>query len=135
MGAFFKVFDEKVLVFVVGIGIVVLNHYTKLFDGVQTTDRFLVLVLPYLVVMVFALVGFNIMRYSKTRYSDLIPVLFLAPLTFTVFALLKGLFTGNIAGKRRAPRRRRRSAGAEVDIPADVPDANDPRFAGDGEVR
>ena len=54
------------------------------------------------------------------------PILFL----IGVFALLKGLFTGNVAGKRRAPRRRRRSA---PDSPRnDAPDADDPRFAADG---
>jgi len=65
-------------------------------------------------------------------------IFFYPPVLFVIgiFALLKGLFTGNVAGKRRAPRRRRRTVAAAVDapddLPNDTPDADDPRFAGEG---
>lgn len=65
-------------------------------------------------------------------------VFYYPPILFVIgiFALLKGLFTGNIAGKSRAPRRRRRktaSAPDATDAPdaPDAPDADDPRFAGE----
>ncbi len=49
-----------------------------------------------------------------------------------IYAFLKGLVTGNIAGKRRAPVRRRKMASAEIDAPDSAPNADDPRFAGEG---
>jgi len=90
-GELARVFDEKVLIFVVGIGLLVLTHYLRPFGTLSTTDAFMVRAIPYLVMTFFALLGFNISRITSSRYKPLVAALLLGPLAFITFALLRGL--------------------------------------------
>ena len=57
-----RVFDEKMLVIAIGVLIVVLNHSLRLFGTLRTTDRFLSLVSPYLIVALFAAAAVGVAR-------------------------------------------------------------------------
>ncbi len=87
-----SIFDEKVLVLVVGIAALYLNSRVHLFTGAQlTSDALLRLILPYLLLAIIALMGFNVIRYSKFPNRHLVVGMFLAPLCIMVFSVLNGL--------------------------------------------
>ncbi|MFO7618198.1 MAG: hypothetical protein R6W91_00825 [Thermoplasmata archaeon] len=89
---FFSIFDEKVLVLAVGIGVLYLNSRVHLFTGAQqTSDALLRLMFPYLMLAIVAVMGFNVLRYSKFPNRHLVVGMFLAPLTVMIFAILNGL--------------------------------------------
>lgn len=86
------IFDEKVLVLVLGIGTLYLNSRIHVFTGAQmTSDTLFRLMLPYLVLTVIGLIGFNVLRYSKFPKRHLIVALFLAPFCVMLFSALRGL--------------------------------------------
>ncbi|KYK27047.1 MAG: hypothetical protein AYK23_00380 [Candidatus Proteinoplasmatales archaeon SG8-5] len=86
------IFDEKVLIFVVGIGTLYLNSRIKVFTGsVMTTDTLFNLMFPYLILTVIGLIGFNVLRYSRFPRRDIIIGMFMAPFCVMVFAVLRGL--------------------------------------------
>lgn len=86
------IFDEKVLVLVVGIAALYLNSRIHVFTGAAlTSDALLRLMLPYLLLAVAALIGFNVMRYTKFEHRHIVVGLFLAPLAMMLFAALRGL--------------------------------------------
>jgi hypothetical protein len=86
------IFDEKVLVLVLGIGTLYLNSRIHVFTGAQmTSDALFRLMFPYLMLAVIALIGFNVLRYSKFLKRHLIVALFLAPLCLMLFSALRGL--------------------------------------------
>ena len=88
----FSIFDEKVLVLVIGIGALFLNSKFNIFTGAQLTSGLLMsLILPYLVLAVVGLMGFNVLRYSKFPRRYLLVGMFLAPLTIMIFAMLRNL--------------------------------------------
>ena len=63
------IFDEKVLILVIGIGALYLNSRINIFvGGVMTSDTLLKLMLPYMMLAVIGLIGFNVLRYS--RFSE-----------------------------------------------------------------
>mgnify|MGYP006906718155 FL=1 len=72
---FTSIFDEKVLVLLIGIGALYLNSRVHLFTGAQTTsDALLRLMFPYLALAVIALMGFNVLRYSKFPQRHLVEI-------------------------------------------------------------
>jgi hypothetical protein len=76
----------------IGIGALYLNSRVHLFTGAQTTsDALLRLIFPYLALAVIALMGFNVLRYSKFPQRHLIVGMFLAPLGVMLFSVLNGL--------------------------------------------
>jgi hypothetical protein len=86
------IFDEKVLVLVLGIGTLYANSRIHVFSGAQmTSDALVRLMFPYLVLAVVALIGFNVLRYSKFSRRHLIVAMFLAPLCVMLFSALRGL--------------------------------------------
>jgi len=86
------IFDEKVLVLIIGIGTLYLNSKIDLFvGGTMTSDLLLRLMLPYLVLAVIATMGFNVIRYTRFPNRYIVVAMFLAPITVMVFALLHGL--------------------------------------------
>ena len=86
------IFDEKVLVLIIGIGVLYLNSRTNLFTGAQTTSSALLsMIFPYLALSVVALIGFNVLRYSKFPMRHLVVGMFLAPLCVMAFSMLRGL--------------------------------------------
>ena len=87
-----SIFDEKVLVLVIGIGALFLNSKLHIFTGAQlTSDLLLNLIFPYLVLAVIGLMGFNVLRYSKFPRRYLLVGMFLAPLTVMIFSMLRSL--------------------------------------------
>ncbi|MBU4031995.1 MAG: hypothetical protein KKD98_04260, partial [Candidatus Thermoplasmatota archaeon] len=89
---FASIFDEKVLVLVLGIGVLYLNARVHLFTGAQlTSDALLRLMFPYFLLAIVGLMGFNVLRYSKFSQRHLVVGMFLAPLTIMVFSALRGL--------------------------------------------
>lgn len=88
----FSIFDEKVLVLIIGIGALFLNSKLNIFTGGQLTSSLLLnLILPYLVLSVVGLMGFNALRYSKFPRRYLLVGMFLAPLTVMIFSMLRSL--------------------------------------------
>jgi len=86
------IFDEKVLVLVLGIGTLYVNSRIHVFTGAQmTSDALFRLMFPYLALAVIGLIGFNVLRYSKFPKRHLVVALFLAPLCMMVFSALRGL--------------------------------------------
>jgi hypothetical protein len=86
------IFDEKVLVLVLGIGTLYINSRIHVFTGAQMTSSALLrLMFPYLVLAVIGLVGFNVLRYSKFPKRHLVVAMFLAPLCVMLFSALRGL--------------------------------------------
>ncbi|MCK5024543.1 MAG: hypothetical protein KAR56_02890, partial [Thermoplasmata archaeon] len=87
-----SIFDEKVLVLVIGIGILLANSKLRIFTGAQlTSDFFLNLIFPYLILTVLGLIGFNILRYSRFPRRYLLVGMFMAPLTVILFSMLRSL--------------------------------------------
>lgn len=87
-----SIFDEKVLVLVIGIGALFLNSKLHIFTGAQlTSGPLLNLMFPYLALAVVGLMGFNVLRYSRFPRRYLLVGMFLAPLTVMVFSMLRNL--------------------------------------------
>ncbi len=86
------IFDEKVLVLIIGIGALYLNSKINIFTGgVMTSDTLLHLIFPYLILAVFGVIGFNVLRYSRFSQRNIIVGMLLAPLCVIVFGVLRGL--------------------------------------------
>ena len=93
------IFDEKVLILVIGIGVLYLNARLKLFTGgVSTTDVLLNLMLPYFLLAIIGIMGFNVLRYSLFPMRYLLVAMFLAPLSLMLFGMLRGfdIFSFNL---------------------------------------
>lgn len=87
-----NIFDEKVLVLIVGIATLYLNSRINVFaGGVMTSDLLLKLMFPYLVLTVVALMGFNVIRYSRFEQRYLVVGAFMAPFCIMIFGCLRGL--------------------------------------------
>jgi len=87
-----SIFDEKVLVLIIGIGALFLNRRFHIFTGAQlTSDLLLDLIIPYLALAVIGLMGFNVIRYSKFPRRYLLVGMFLAPLSIMIFSMLRSL--------------------------------------------
>jgi hypothetical protein len=87
-----SIFDEKVLVLIIGIGALYLNSKINIFTGgVMTSDTLLQLIFPYLILAVFGVIGFNVLRYSRFPQRHVIVGMFLAPLCVILFGVLRGL--------------------------------------------
>lgn len=101
-GKLAKIFDEKVVILLVGILIFSLNSRVMLFTGTsKTTSAFMDAAVPYLLLAVVALAGFNLIRYSKTPFQPMLVSVFMAPLIIILFGLLRGLdpFTFQLASR------------------------------------
>ena len=87
-----SIFDEKVLVLIIGIGALLANSKLHIFTGAQmTSDLLLSLIFPYLVLAIVGLIGFNILRYTKFPRRYILIGMFMAPLTVMVFSMLRSL--------------------------------------------
>ncbi|MCK5038968.1 MAG: hypothetical protein KAS16_07690 [Thermoplasmata archaeon] len=88
----FALFDEKVMIVVIGIAILYLNSRVSLFASApKTTGLLLNLMMPYFILAMAGMAGFNILRYSNFKYKTLMIAMFFAPLTLMVFSSLRGL--------------------------------------------
>lgn len=86
------IFDEKVLVLILGIFVLYLNSKVQLFVGGPLTSGLLLkLLLPYLILIVLGMMGLNVIRYTRFQYRYLVVAMFLAPICVMIFAMLRGL--------------------------------------------
>ncbi|MFQ6128625.1 MAG: hypothetical protein ACE5QW_06965 [Thermoplasmata archaeon] len=84
--------DQKALFILGAAFLLVLNHFTNIFTGtIRTKGDFLILLIPYLVLVFISLSGFNVMRRSKTRFRPLIAAGFMGPIAVMLFSFLWGL--------------------------------------------
>ncbi|MCJ2556349.1 MAG: hypothetical protein LN415_04490 [Candidatus Thermoplasmatota archaeon] len=87
-----KYIDQKVLFILGAASLLVLNHYTNVFTGtIRTKGDFLIIAAPSIALLFVALVGFNVMRNSETRFRPLITAAFMAPIAVMLFSFLWGL--------------------------------------------
>ena len=87
-----SIFDEKVLVLIIGIGALLANSKLHIFVGAQlTSDLLMNLIIPYLVLAVIGLMGINVLRYSRFPRRYILVGMFMAPLTVMVFSMLRSL--------------------------------------------
>lgn len=88
----FSLFDEKILIVIIGIGILYINSRVSLFASApKTTGTLLDLMIPYFILAMMGMAGFNLLRYSKFKYKTMIIAMFFAPLTLILFSSLRGL--------------------------------------------
>ena len=87
-----KYVDQKVLFILGAASLLVLNHYTNVFTGtIKTKGDFLIIAAPSIALIFVALVGFNVMRRTETRFRPLIAAAFMTPIAVMVFSFLWGL--------------------------------------------
>ncbi|MCJ2562850.1 MAG: hypothetical protein LN417_02005, partial [Candidatus Thermoplasmatota archaeon] len=81
------------LLFILGAAsLLVLNHYTNIFTGtIRTKGDFLIIAIPSIALIFVALVGFNVMRRTETRFRPLIAAAFMTPIAVMLFSFLWGL--------------------------------------------
>ncbi len=84
------VLNKTLIIPVAGLALLILNHYTKAFDTIRGSSSFLTYLLPYLLLITIALIGFNVVASKRTEYRPFIAALLLAPFLVILFALLKG---------------------------------------------
>ncbi len=88
----FALFDEKTLVVVIGILIMYISSRITLFTSApKTTALLLDLMLPYFILALIGMAGFNILRYSSFKHKPMIIAMFFAPLSLMIFSSLRGL--------------------------------------------
>jgi hypothetical protein len=86
------IFDEKIIIVIIPIGLLILNHYVKIFAGtLNTSSELLQMAIPYLVLVVVGFIGFNLIRNTETRYRAPIVSIFLGAITVMSFGFLRGL--------------------------------------------
>lgn len=87
-----KYIDQKVLFILGAAFLLILNHFTSVFTGtIKTRTDFLLLALPSVILVFVALMGFNVMRRTKTRFRPLIAAGFMGPIAVMLFSFLWGL--------------------------------------------
>lgn len=90
--AWLRIFDEKIVIVIIPIGLLILNHYVKIFAGtLNTSTEFLQMAIPYLVLVIAGFIGFNLIRNTETRYRAPIVSIFLGTITVMSFGFLRGL--------------------------------------------
>jgi hypothetical protein len=91
------ILDEKILALVIGIAALYFNSKFHIFlGGPLTSDTFLRLLLSYMVLLIFGMMGLNVIRYTKFQHRYFVIAMFLAPISVMVFALLRGLDVFNL---------------------------------------
>ncbi len=89
---FWHIMDEKVLVLIGGIGALYLNSRVHLFTSTRmASEPLLRMMVPYFLLAIIALIGFNVMRYTKFTRRHLVVSMFMAPLCLMIFACLRDL--------------------------------------------
>ncbi|UCG68592.1 MAG: hypothetical protein JSV09_12395, partial [Thermoplasmata archaeon] len=84
-------FNKTLLIPIVGGGLLVLNHYKRLFPGtIRTSTPLLIYIIPYILLLSIALIGLNVVATRKTGHKPFIASLILGPLVVILFAILKG---------------------------------------------
>ena len=86
------IINKTAIVPIIGFGLLVLNHYKRIFPGtIHTTTPFLIYFLPYLLLISIAVIGLNVVAKRKTEHRPLVAALILAPFIVIIYALVKSL--------------------------------------------
>jgi hypothetical protein len=87
-----RIFDEKILIIIIPLGLLIANHYVKIFAGtLNTSTELLQMIIPYLALMFVGFIGFNLIRNTESRYRGPIVSIFLGAITVMSFGFLRGL--------------------------------------------
>jgi len=87
-----SVFDEKLLYPIGAIWILLANQYTNIFAGtLRTKEALIFAALPYILLILFSVVGFNLIRHTSTSHRPLAMSMILAPFSLMIFSFLRGL--------------------------------------------
>ena len=95
-----KFLDEKILIAIGAILLLILNNRMMVFGGtIRTSSLFLYSAVPYIILALIGVVGFNMIRHARTSFRPFIISMILGPLILIVFAFLRGLdaFTFTLA--------------------------------------
>ncbi|MCK5548492.1 MAG: hypothetical protein KAI64_05730, partial [Thermoplasmata archaeon] len=91
-GSWLKILDPKFIVVLIGLGLLIANHFVKIFAGTLTTStELLLLAIPYILLLFIGFSGFNIMRFTETKYRAFIISVLLGAITVISFGFLRGL--------------------------------------------
>ncbi len=83
--------NKTLIIPIFGFGLLVLNHYKRVFPGtIRTTTPLLIYLIPYLLLLSMALIGLNVVASRKTEYKPFIASIIFAPFVVILFAMLKG---------------------------------------------
>jgi len=86
------VFDNKLLYPLGAVGLLLVNYRTSIFAGtIQTKPAFLDALVPYFILVLFCLIGFNLIRHFENSFRPLTMALIVAPLAIMSFAFVRGL--------------------------------------------
>ncbi len=87
------------IAFLVCLGWLVANTQIKIFGVLGTPNALLVHMIPYMIMALFAIYGFGLVRHTKTPHKTLIVTLCISPFIMMSFAVLSGLdpFTSDLA--------------------------------------
>jgi hypothetical protein len=87
-----RIFDEKIVIILIPLGLLIANHYVKIFAGtLNTSTAFLQMAIPYVVLVMVGFIGFNLIRNTETRFRGPIVSIFLGAITVMSFGFLRGL--------------------------------------------
>jgi hypothetical protein len=87
-----RIFDEKLIYPVGAIVLLLVNERLNIFAGtIRTKPGFMTALIPYIVLMMVCLIGFNVIRHTRSRFRPLAAAAFVAPFSVMVFAFLRGL--------------------------------------------
>lgn len=87
-----RIFDEKLIVVLVALGLLVANHYVKIFAGtLNTSTELLILAIPYILLLFIGFMGFNLVRHTETRHRGFMVSIFFGAITVIIFGFLRGL--------------------------------------------
>jgi hypothetical protein len=94
----FKWFNGGLLAMATCLFWLVLNSQTKTFGVRSTPPSLLVMMIPYVVMAMVAILGFGLVRYTRTKSKSLIISLSISPFIMMMFAILNGLdpFTADL---------------------------------------
>jgi len=87
-----RIFDEKLIVVLIALGLLVANHYVKIFAGtLNTSSELLLLAIPYILLIFIGFMGFNLVRHTETRHRGFMVSIFFGAITVIIFGFLRGL--------------------------------------------
>ena len=84
--------NKTIIVPILGIAVIISNHYIMLFPGtIRTTSSLLKYMIPYFLLCSIAFLGLNVVASRKTEHKPFIASILLAPFLIIFFAMVKGL--------------------------------------------
>lgn len=86
------IFDNKLVYPVGAVVLLLVNYQSNIFAGTEKTSAALLETLvPYVLLVMICLVGFNLFRHFRNQHRPFVMALIIAPFSVMVFAFLRGL--------------------------------------------